>query len=74
MTDGTSMRIQGEPAVIGEIADLMRQSSTAEVRRIETDDEAGIGADFDLETVSTIIGIASNLFFAGPIVPALFAL
>jgi hypothetical protein len=74
MTDGTSLRIQGEPPVIQEIAALVQDSEAAEVLRIETDDEGGIGADFDLETVSTIIGIASNLFFAGPMIPALLGI
>jgi hypothetical protein len=70
--DGVGVRIQGEPDVIDEIADLVQSSGEAEFLRVEQDDTGGIGADFALETVATIIAIVSGLFFDKPIVPKLW--
>ncbi|MFF4427121.1 hypothetical protein ACFY04_41355 [Streptomyces sp. NPDC001549] len=72
--DGRPMRIQGDPDVIEEIAALVRESDVAEYMRTEEDDSGGIGADFNLEAVATLIGIASSLFFEGPIVPKLYGI
>jgi hypothetical protein len=67
--DGFAVRIQGEPDVIGEISGLVQASDQAEFLRVEQDDTGGIGADFALETVATIIAIVSGLFFDKPIIP-----
>ena len=72
--DGRSIRIQGHAVVIAEIAELLQASDGAEYLRTEEDDSGGIGADFALETVATLIAIASALFFDGPIVPKLYAI
>jgi|GEM_PF-4283534 len=69
---GRAIRIQGDPSVIEEIAALIEESDDAKYLRTEQDDSGGIGADFVLETIATVIAIASNLFFDGPIVPKLF--
>ena len=72
MIDGTAVRIQGEPDVVGEISELIQASKDAEFVRLEQDDTGGIGADFALETVATVIAIVSGVFFDKPIVPALW--
>lgn len=72
--DGRPIRIQGDPAVVEEVAALVKESEEAEYVRTEQDDSGGIGADFALETVATVIAIASTLFFDGAIVPKLYAL
>lgn len=72
--DETPIRIQGDPEVIEEIAALVRSSSHARFVRVEQDDQGGIGADFVLETVATLIAIASGLFFEKPILPNLYKL
>ncbi|WP_030722428.1 hypothetical protein [Streptomyces sp. NRRL F-2580] len=72
--DGRPIRIQGDPDVIKEIEALMRESDDAQYLRTEEDDSGGIGADFELDTVATIIGIASSLFFDGPIIPKLYGI
>ena len=72
---GVTIRIQGDPEVIDEISQLLRDSEQAELVRIERDDSGGIGADFVLETVATIIAIvsgASGLLFDKPLVPGLW--
>lgn len=74
MADGTGIRIQGEPDVIGELAAALEPADGVDVLRVETDDTAGIGADFALETVATLIAIASGLFVDGPLVPALWGI
>jgi hypothetical protein len=71
--DGRAIRIQGDSVVVEEIAALIQASEDAQYLRTEQDDSAGIGADFALETVATVIAIASALFFDGPIVPKLYA-
>lgn len=73
--DGVAIRIQGDPEVINEIAQLVQDSQHAELVRIERDDSAGIGADFMLETVATIIAIVSGvsgLLFDKPLVSGLW--
>lgn len=72
--NGRLIRIQGDPAVIDDIAAVVQASDDAEYLRTEVDDSGGIGANFELETVATAIAIASALFFEGPIVPKLYAL
>jgi hypothetical protein len=72
--DGVAVRIQGEPDVIGEISEVVKASDKAEFVRAEQDDTGGIGADFVLETVATIVIIASGLFFDEPIVPKLWGI
>ncbi|MEU5282095.1 hypothetical protein AB0G87_37430 [Streptomyces asoensis] len=64
--DARPVRIQGDPEVIKEIEALVRESDDAHYLRTEQDDSGGIGADFDLATVATIVGMASSLFFDGP--------
>jgi hypothetical protein len=73
--DGVAIRIQGDPEVIDEIAQLVQESGAAKLDRIERDESAGIGADFVLETVATIIAIVSGVsgpLFDKPIVPGLW--
>jgi predicted nicotinamide N-methyase len=72
MAGKTSVQIQGDPPVIEEIAAVISGSDEAELVRTESSDQAGIGADFALETVAVIIAIVSDVFFDKPIVPALF--
>lgn len=70
--DRRPIRIQGDPAVVEEIAALVCVSDDAEYVRTEQDDSGGIGADFDLDTAAALIAIVSHLFFNGPIVPKLY--
>jgi hypothetical protein len=73
--NGMAIRIQGDPGVIDEISRLVQDSEQAKLVRIERDDSGGIGADFDLETVATIIAIVSSLadlLFDKPLVPGLW--
>ena len=70
---GRGIRIQGDPDLIDEVAALVKASDDAEYLRTEQDDSGGIGADFDLVTVATVIATVSSLFFNGPIVPKLYA-
>jgi hypothetical protein len=70
--DGTAMRIQGDPDVISEITELIKDSNAVKFIRVEQDDSGGVGADFILETIATVIAIASSLFFDEPIVPKLW--
>jgi hypothetical protein len=72
LIDGIAVRIQGEPDVIGEISELVQASEQAEFLRVEQDDTGGIGADFALETVATIIAIVSGLFFDNTLIPKLW--
>ena len=72
MTEGMAVRIQGDPEVIGEISELIRGSDEAQFIRVEMDDTGGVGADFILETVATVISIVSGVFFDKPIVPKLW--
>ncbi|MFD5564440.1 hypothetical protein [Kitasatospora griseola] len=60
--------------MIEEIVALVRESNDVEYVRTDVDDSGGIGADFNLETVATLIGIATSLFFDGPIVPKLYGI
>lgn len=71
--NGRAIRIQGPPLVIAEVAALVQAADDAEYLRTELDDSGGIGADFGLETVATVIAIASALFFDGPVVPKLYS-
>lgn len=70
---GRAIRIQGDPAVVEDIAALIQENDDAQYIRTELDDSGGIGADFILETIATLIAIASALFFDGPIVPQLYS-
>ena len=72
--EGYPVRIQGDPAVIGDITELLDESSEAQSVRVDEDSTGGIGADFALETIATITAIVSSLFFQKPIVPSLLAI
>lgn len=72
--EGIATRVLGEPAVIEEISELVRESDEAELVRVEQIDSGGIGADFDLNTTASLVTIASFLFFEGGIVPKLWSI
>ena len=66
----TTVRIQGEPDVIEALAGLVKGSDEAELIRVEQDDTGGIGADFDLATIATVVAAVSKVFFTA-VLPAL---
>jgi hypothetical protein len=68
------VRFQGDPDVVAEVEALLKAEDDVEYVRTEVDDSAGIGADFDLETLSTVVALVPVLFFEGPVLAKLYRL
>ena len=67
----TAVRLQGNPGLMEEVEVLLRESDEAEVTTSRIG-EGGEGLDYDIEVLSTVVGLVSTLFLDGAIVPALW--
>lgn len=69
---GTRIRITSEEAVIADLEQVLREADLPVLSSGTVDSPGRLALDFD--TVSSIVTMASTLFFSGPIVPALLRL
>jgi hypothetical protein len=67
----TSVRFRGDLELISEIEQLLDDSGEAEVIEFQAEEDSGTGTEFGIEIIATVVGLVSDLFFDGPIVPAL---
>jgi hypothetical protein len=67
----TSVRFRGDLEVVNDIEQLLEESSAAEVVEFQAEEDSGIGVEFDVELVASLVGLISNLFFDGPIIHSL---
>jgi hypothetical protein len=67
----TSVRFRGDLEVVNDIEQLLEESSAAEVVEFQAEEDSGIGVEFDVGLIASLVGLISNLFFDGPIIHSL---
>ena len=72
MEPGTRLRITSEEAIIADLEKVLREEDLPVLSSGTVDNPGRLALDFD--TVSSIVTMASTLFFSGPIVPSLLRL
>jgi hypothetical protein len=65
-----SLRLRGDLEVLYDIEQLLEENDHSEVLAFDTEQDSA-GADFDVTLIATLVGLVSDLFFDGPIIPAL---